>query len=174
MFPSGLLIQVYYRHRVPLTTPTPHQHHHRLKRHRLKPLLSYYFDCRWYWLQRGLIKHEFKFTSLKTKSKSCKIKSTSWEIKSKSWSNKTTSWIVNIRVKREWCEFKILDLSYNKFFFHCLANAALKPLNIRFWKIFSTIWHWKNIFDLKCTIIMPLMWDNVTETKCNISGRVWL
>ena len=57
-------------------------------------------------------------------------------------------------------------------------------LTRRFWKIFSTTWLWKNIFDhyihyitiifyqlgnleaftqIRCTIIMPLMWDNVTD-----------
>ena len=35
---------------------------------------------------------------------------------------------MNIRVKRENAEFKILNFkSYKKFNFHCLANAELKP-----------------------------------------------
>ena len=36
--------------------------------------------------------------------------------------------MVNIRVKRENSEFKILNFkSYKKFYFHCLANAELTP-----------------------------------------------
>ena len=63
----------------------------------------------------------------------------------------------------------------------------------RFWKVFATTWHWKNICDhylssyfsswetlkhwlksdLNCTIIMLLMCDPVSEINCNIFGQVW-
>ena len=79
--------------------------------------------------------YEFKSTSQNTKSTSCKIKCTSWEIKSTSQeikstssSNETTSYAVNIRVKRENSESKILNFtSYFKLYCHCLASVELKP-----------------------------------------------
>ena len=79
--------------------------------------------------------NKLKSTSQKTKSTSCKIKSTSWEIKSTSQeikspslSSKTTRCILNIRVKKENSEFKILNFkSCKKFYFYCLPNAELKP-----------------------------------------------
>ena len=88
--------------------------------------------------------------------------------------------------------------SYKKFYFHCLANAELKPhtkvlknlfhdmtLKNHIWPLYyhhilaaRKLWlkagrHWLK-YVLKCIIIMPLIWDNVTEIKCSIFVRVWL
>ena len=80
--------------------------------------------------------------------------------------------------------------SYKKFYFHCLANAELKyytkvlknlfhdmTLKKHIWPLYyhHTLAAGKLInIDLKCTIIMPLMWDNVTKINCNIFEWVWL
>ena len=79
--------------------------------------------------------YEFKFTSQDTKSTSCKIKSKSWEteirrqeIKSTSESNETTSQMLNIRVKGENSELKMLNsTSHKKLYFHCLMIVELRP-----------------------------------------------
>ena len=61
--------------------------------------------------------HEFESTSYEFKSTNQNTKSTSCKIKSASWETKGTSQIVNIRVKRENSEFKMLNfMSYKKSF----------------------------------------------------------
>ena len=99
--------------------------------------------------------YEYKFTSSNSKSASWEIKSTSQEIKSTSWSNKTTSQIVNIRVKRENSEFKILNFtSYKKFYFHCLANVELKPHTKVLKNLFHNMALKKHIWPLYCHHIL--------------------
>ena len=83
---------------------------------------------------------------------SCEIKSTGSEIKNTSLSNKTTSWIVNIQVKRENSEFKILNfMNYKKFYFHCLANAELEPHT----KVLKNLFHNMALKNLRVTTILP-------------------
>ena len=104
-------------------------------------------------------------------------------------------WVRTYELKEKNSYFKTLNFtSYKNFYFHWLVNSELKPHTKVLKNLFHKMAFKKHIWalychhilaagklrnidsnkDLKCTIIMPLIWDNVTETKCNIFGRVWL
>ena len=115
--------------------------------------------------------YKFQSTSQKTKSSSCKVKSTSWEIKSMSCeikstiqeikstgtSNKTTSQIVKIQVIIQNSEFKIFNCtSYEKFYFHCLANTELKPHT----KVLQNLFHNMAFKNLYVTTTLPSCWSS--------------
>ena len=64
---------------------------------------------------------------------------------------------INIRVKRENSKFKILNFtSYKNFYFHCLANAELKPHA----KVLRNLFHKIALTNLYVTTILPLYFSS--------------